>query len=163
MQQRRENSDSHVSSDGIVGERCAEALSVSAPALSPGFRGIVGLINPCERHVEREGEIVERAGGGETVFLASGQRRKLAGTFNGAVVWHDFKNTVVDRAGFLFELALTCGCATGRRNGLLLVGRFLTVGFRRGRPGPIRWQLIGWRLLRRSSVLRCAAANKKET
>jgi hypothetical protein len=97
------------------------------------------LIDSGKRHVERESEIVESPGGGETL-LASRQKRKFAGVLHSPVVGHHFKNAVVDGAGFFFELALSSGFAAGRREGLVFLRRFLVL---RDGSGGLRLMAVG--------------------
>lgn len=106
MQQAWENGRGHICADAVVGKGLAIALSVGAPALSPGLWIVFRLRDGGERTVERIGGPVKHAGSCEPEFLARSKRWESLSGLHGSVVRQYFENAVVYGAGFFLQLAL---------------------------------------------------------
>src|SRR5438132_9936659 len=102
----------HVSTDTVVGKRRTVTFPVGVPSLSPLFWIILCLCNCRQNPVEGIGPPIKYASGSQSEFLSRGERRKVDGIFDGAVVRQNLEDAIVNRSCFSFQFALP-DCLSG--------------------------------------------------
>src|SRR5947208_16894847 len=112
MEQAREARCRHISADTVVGKRCAVTFSIGVPPLSPSPGIISRLFYSSKDTVERSLPPIEYASGSQSEFLSHGERRKVDGIFDGAVVRQNLEDAIVNRSCFSFQFALP-DCLSG--------------------------------------------------
>src|SRR5262249_16229324 len=110
FQNARENCGRHIRADGVVSKRCAESLTVCAPALSSSFRGIIGLIDARQSCIKWKGKIVEYLRGRNPVLLSGSHGRQFVAIPHSSVIGHDFENPLIDGSGFALNAGFGLWC-----------------------------------------------------